>query len=199
MRWRWPSAAALKHWAWFLGFVARLVVAGLLFSTLLALIFRFRETTALVRYAATPSELVVPVQGVARETLRGSWGQPRPGNRRHEGIDIFARRGTPVVAAAPGAVTRVGHDRLGGNVVWVAGAGARLYYYAHLDEFAPGLRPGLDVPAGYTLGRVGTSGDARGTSPHLHFGIYPAGRAFRAVDPLPLLQGRAATESDSGS
>jgi murein DD-endopeptidase MepM/ murein hydrolase activator NlpD len=195
MGWRSPVVA---RWAWRIGFVARLIVAGALFSAVLVLLLRYRETRALVRYADPPRELVVPVQGVARATLRSSWGQPRSGNRRHEGIDIFASRGTPVLAAAAGEITRVGHDRLGGNVVWIAGAGARLYYYAHLAEFAPGVHPGLEVPAGFVIGRVGNTGDARGTSPHLHFGIYPAGRAFGAVDPWPLLQGRDAI-SDSGS
>jgi peptidoglycan LD-endopeptidase LytH len=163
-------------------------VAGTIAGMALVVLLRHREVTALVRYADAPRGLVVPVQGVAATALRSSWGDPRPDQRRHEGIDIFAPRGTPVVTAAAGQIIRVGQDRLGGNIVWIAGSGARLYYYAHLDQFAPGLHPGLDVPAGFMIGRVGTTGNARGTSPHLHFGIYPADHAFHAVDPAPLLR-----------
>jgi murein DD-endopeptidase MepM/ murein hydrolase activator NlpD len=161
----------------------------------LVLLLRHRQVRALVDYASVPDNLVVPVQGVPPSKLKSSWGDPRSGNRTHEGIDIFARRGTPVVAAAPGQVIRVGRDRLGGNIVWVAGSGGCLYYYAHLERFAPGLRTGLAVPTGFTLGHVGTTGNARGTPPHLHFGIYPAGHAFRAVDPAPLLQASARTSA----
>jgi murein DD-endopeptidase MepM/ murein hydrolase activator NlpD len=155
---------------------------------LLSVLVTHRTAWALVRYAVGPSRLTVPVSGVARTSLRSSWGEPRSGHRHHQGIDIFARRGTPVIAAADGEVVRVGHDRLGGNVVWVAGAGAQLYYYAHLDAFQPGLHAGERVRAGDRLGRVGTSGNARGTPPHLHFGIYPATRAFWPVDPTPALR-----------
>lgn len=154
----------------------------------LSVLVTHRTAWALIRYAPTPSQLTVPVAGVQRASLHSSWGEPRSGHRRHEGIDIFARRGTPVVAAADGEVIRIGHDRLGGNVVWVAGGGARLYYYAHLDRFEPGLAVGQRVEAGAPLGRVGTTGNARGTPPHLHFGVYPAAHAFFAVDPTPLLR-----------
>ena len=177
MRWR----------ATLLGWLKRAIVVGgvLLVMSVLA---THRTAWALIRYASPPSQLTVPVAGVARSSLRSSWGEPRSGHRRHQGIDIFARRGTAVVAAADGEVVRIGHDRLGGNVVWVAGGGARLYYYAHLDRFAPGLNVGERVGAGTPLGYVGTTGNARGTPPHLHFGVYPAARAFFAVDPTPLLR-----------
>jgi murein DD-endopeptidase MepM/ murein hydrolase activator NlpD len=133
--------------------------------------------------------MIVPVAGVRPSSLTSSFGDPRSGHRRHQGIDIFAHRGTPVVAAAPGQVVRVGQDRLGGNVVWVAGAGARLYYYAHLSRFS--VQPGEVVAAGDELGRVGNTGNARTTPPHLHFGIYPLSHGFRAVDPAPLLRRQA--------
>lgn len=155
----------------------------------MALLWTHRLAWALVRYPLAPSRLTVPVRGVARASLRSSFGEPRSGHRRHEGIDIFARRGTPVVAAAAGEVVRIGTaDRLGGNTVWVAGEGARLYYYAHLQRFARGLHVGERVAAGAVLGYVGNTGNARHTPPHLHFGIYPALRGFRAVDPRSLLE-----------
>jgi murein DD-endopeptidase MepM/ murein hydrolase activator NlpD len=167
-----------------------LPIATLLFVVAALLAVR-RPLVALIRYRQPPRELVVPVAGVAREKLESSWGAPRSGHRQHHGIDIFARRGTPILAAAPGVVVRIGHDRLGGNVVWVAGAGARLYYYAHLDAYRPGLSVGEEVEAGRWLGRVGTTGNAQGTPPHLHFGVYPAAQLFRPVDPTPLLRAHA--------
>ena len=148
-----------------------------------------RTAWALVRYSGSPGVLALPVYGLKRAALHSSWGEPRSGHRKHQGIDIFARRGTPVVAAAEGIVVRIGTtDRLGGNTVWVAGKPSTLYYYAHLDGFRPGLRVGEHVEAGTVLGRVGNTGNARTTPPHLHFGVYPAARAFWPVDPTPLLK-----------
>lgn len=123
-----------------------------------------------------PSSLMVPVSGVRRQDLRDTWGGPRGGGRKHEGIDIFARRGTPVVAATEGIVMRVGSNRLGGQVVWVLGPAGQRHYYAHLDRFAD-VRPGMRVEAGRTLGYVGTTGNAKGTPPHLHYGVYGPGGA----------------------
>lgn len=130
-----------------------------------------------------PTLLTVPVGGVRRHALRDTWGAAR-GRRRHEGIDIFARRGTPVLSATEGIVMRVGTNRLGGRVVWVLGPGGQRHYYAHLDRFAD-VRPGMRVEAGRTLGFVGTSGNARGTPPHLHYGIYGVAGA---TNPYPVLR-----------
>lgn len=130
-----------------------------------------------------PAMLAVPVGGVRREALHDTWGAARSGRRRHEGIDIFARRGTPVLAATEGIVMRVGTNRLGGNVVWVLGPGGQRHYYAHLDRFAD-VRPGMRVEAGRVLGYVGTTGNARGTPPHLHYGIYGV---RGATNPYPFL------------
>lgn len=145
---------------------------------------------ALARWPRSRSVLTVPVEGVRRESIRSSWHEPRSGHRRHEGVDIFARRGTRVVAASDGEVVRIGTNHLGGNVVWIAGDGMRLYYYAHLSGWASGLSEGEVVRAGQVLGYVGTTGNAAGTSPHLHFGVYPASNGLRAVDPAPLLSAR---------
>jgi murein DD-endopeptidase MepM/ murein hydrolase activator NlpD len=128
--------------------------------------------------------LAVPVEGVRVKQIGDTWHAPRSGGRRHEGQDIFAARGTPVRSATEGYVVRVGEDALGGNVVFVAGAGGRSYYYAHLDSYAPGLAAGDYVTPGTVLGYVGTTGNAAGTAPHLHFGVYAPGGA---VNPLPLL------------
>jgi murein DD-endopeptidase MepM/ murein hydrolase activator NlpD len=132
-------------------------------------------------------QLLLPVEGVRLKQVGDSWHAPRSGGRQHEGQDIFAARGTAVRPAAEGYVVRVGESRLGGNTVWVAGAGGRSYYYAHLDSYAPGLAVGDYVTHETVLGYVGTTGNAEGTSPHLHFGVYTYGGA---VDPLPLLSDR---------
>ena len=84
-----------------------------------------------------------------------------------------------------GIVTAVRERGLGGRQVWVRGPGNESHYYAHLEDWAPGLAPGDLVEAGTVLGSVGDSGNARGTPPHLHYGIYGRGGA---VDPLPRLR-----------
>ncbi|MDQ3685454.1 MAG: M23 family metallopeptidase [Acidobacteriota bacterium] len=131
--------------------------------------------------------LAVPVEGVRVGRIRDSWHGPRSGGRRHEGQDIFAERGTIVRSATEGYVTRVGENSLGGNTVFVTGAGGRTYYYAHLDAYAPNLTVGDYVTPETVIGYVGTSGNARGTPPHLHFGVYTSAGAF---DPLPMLVDR---------
>ena len=137
-----------------------------------------------------PDSLAMPVEGVLPGMLRDSWQAPRDGGRRrHEGLDIFAPRGRPVRAATEGIVLRVGTNPLGGQVVWVMGPGGQRHYYAHLDRFA-GVRAGQRVEAGTVLGYVGTTGNARGTPPHLHYGIYTA---RGPISPYPLLMRHAAT------
>ena len=138
-----------------------------------------------VSTAPPPLALPIPVEGVAAGALHDSWHAPRSGGRRHEGIDIFARRGTPVLAPVTGLVTHVGQDRLGGNVVRVMGPGRQTHYFAHLDRFAP-IKAWDVVVAGEVIGYVGNTGNARGGSPHLHYGIYAAGGA---INPFPLLKG----------
>ena len=127
--------------------------------------------------------LALPVEGATRSSIQSYFLAPRDGGRReHHGVDIFAPRGTPVVAAASGIVTSVGSNALGGNVVWVGRPlEGESHYYAHLDTQA--VTPGTHVDAGDALGTVGTTGNARGGPPHLHFGIY----AREPIDPLPYL------------
>ncbi len=125
-----------------------------------------------------------PVKGRTDQAIGSFWGNARDGGaRRHEGVDIFAPRGTPAVAATDGYITRTGESKLGGRVVWLADAQGQHLYYAHLDRQL--VQPGQRVRAGDTLGLVGNTGNARTTAPHLHFGIYRAGRG--AVDPWPFL------------
>lgn len=128
---------------------------------------------------ASPStaELPVPVVGVSPSSVADTFGEPRGTDRTHQGVDIFAPRGTYVVSATEGVVTRVGTNRLGGNIVFVLGPGGERYYYAHLDEIDPVLALGTKVGTTTLIGRVGTTGNATGTPPHLHFGIYGQGGA----------------------
>ncbi|HEX5787676.1 MAG TPA: M23 family metallopeptidase [Woeseiaceae bacterium] len=129
--------------------------------------------------------LEFPVSGHDRGDIGGVFGDPRDGGRRrHEGLDIFAPRDTPVVAVADG-VAVASRSRLGGNTVWLRGHG-KSYYYAHLASTAFGGR--RDVRAGDVLGYVGNSGNAANTPPHLHFGIYRRGQG--AVDPAPYIAER---------
>ena len=139
------------------------------------------------------SELLMPVEGVPVKRVANTWGARRSGGRDHQGQDIFAKRGTPVVSATDGIVVRVGTNNLGGQIVSVMGNGGRMYYYAHLDRYAPGLAVGRSVAAGDVLGYVGTTGNARGTPPHLHFGVYTA---TGAINPLPMLVNRSVPTDD---
>lgn len=141
------------------------------------------------RLAAAPPDtvLLMPVAGVRVSRVADTWGAPRSGGRRHEGQDIFAPRGTPVLSATAGYVVRITDATLGGNSVFVLGAGGRRYYYTHLDAFAEGLALYERVTVDTVLGYVGTTGNAAGTPPHLHFGVYGSSGA---IDPLPLLMDR---------
>jgi murein DD-endopeptidase MepM/ murein hydrolase activator NlpD len=138
---------------------------------------------ARLAFREPPRTLVVPVARVGREALRDTWGAARDGGRAHQGIDIFAPRGTAVVAATDGVVWSTRGNRLGGTVAWVFGPGRQLHYYAHLDTVS--VRPGMRLRAGDAIGTVGTTGNARGTPPHLHYGVYTA---RGAINPYPLLR-----------
>ena len=135
---------------------------------------RFR---AIVRVAPT---LAFPVRPGTERDIQSRFGAPRDaGARSHHGIDIFAQRGTPVVAAAPGVVNRVNETNIGGKVVWLRDVFGNSLYYAHLDSQA--VSSGMRVEVGDTLGFVGNSGNARTTPPHLHFGVYRRGEG--PIDP----------------
>lgn len=161
------AAYALLHWLWHQPAMRRpRVVAGL------------------VRLPP-PTALPVPVEGVEVDAIADTWGAPRGRDRTHQGVDIFAPRGTPVRSTTRGLVTAVRDTGLGGRQVWVLGPGHERHYYAHLENWAWALAPGDSVQPGTPLGTVGTSGNALGTPPHLHYGIYTA---RGAVDPLPRLR-----------
>lgn len=159
-----------------------------LIALLIALVWAYPYLKNFVRVVRlfrepAPAVLPVPVEGVAPGQLANTWGAERSEGRRHEGIDIFAPRGTPVISATHGVVVRKGWNRLGGRTVTVLGPNGWFHYYAHLDDWdAPGV--GDWIEAGTVLGYVGDSGNARGTPTHLHYGIYESGTAR---NPYPLL------------
>ena len=136
----------------------------------------------------TPTTLPVPVEGVQASRIADTWGAARSGGRGHQGVDIFAKRGTPVHSATRGVVSSVNDYGIGGKHVWVIGPGGERHYYAHLDNFAPGIARFDLVEPGSVLGFVGDTGNARGTPPHLHYGIYSISGAY---NPWPLLQAGA--------
>jgi peptidoglycan LD-endopeptidase LytH len=148
------------------------------------------------RDAALPGPLRVPVAGVVPGELRDTFDQRR-GDGRHEAIDIAAPRGTPVEAVADGRIVKLFRSVPGGLTVYQFSADERyVYYYAHLDRYAEGLREGATVQAGEVLGYVGTSGNAPANAPHLHFAIFRLGpeRAWwkgTPINPYPLLTGSA--------
>jgi murein DD-endopeptidase MepM/ murein hydrolase activator NlpD len=129
--------------------------------------------------------LPFPVVGAQVDSIRSLFGASRDaGRRHHEGVDIFVRRLTPVLAVAAGrAMPR--RDALGGNTVWLNTPGTS-YYYAHLDRVA--VQDHQRVKVGDVLGYVGNTGNASGMPSHLHFGVYRWGR--EPIDPLPLLMGQ---------
>lgn len=137
------------------------------------------------------SKIKMPVDDVTKREIADTWGAPRSGGRTHEGQDIFAPKGTKILSATNGYVYRIGENNLGGQTVSVISSGGRIYYYAHLDEYAPGLKVGDPVTTRTVLGFVGTTGNAQGTPPHLHFGVYTFGFG-NAINPLPLITDRAA-------
>ena len=130
-----------------------------------------------------PAENSLP-NPLPEQGLTDTWGAARSQGRSHEGIDIFAPRGTPIQSTTQGIVSKVGNNNLGGRVVVVVGPGGAGHYYAHLEDYAD-ISPNDWVNAGDIIGYVGDSGNAKGTPPHLHYGIYINGSA---VNPYPLMQ-----------
>jgi murein DD-endopeptidase MepM/ murein hydrolase activator NlpD len=129
--------------------------------------------------------LRMPVVGVRHHHLDDSWGAPRDGgDRRHRGIDIFAPRGTPIVAVMDGIISFIGDQPKGGHCIWLTTENGTSFYYAHLDRWAPGLYEGMEVENGDLLGYVGNTGNALTTPPHLHFGI---NQNDEMVNPYPVL------------
>ncbi|HEY0324757.1 MAG TPA: M23 family metallopeptidase [Allosphingosinicella sp.] len=147
-----------------------------------------------------PSGLAIPVAGISARDLVDTYTQSRSGGARvHNAIDIMAPRGTQVVAAAPGTVEKLYFSEGGGGIsAYVRSEdGQWMYYYAHLDAYAPGLREGQRIARGAPVGTVGSTGNANPAGPHLHFAVNrmtPDERWHEGtpVNPYPLLAGNPA-------
>ncbi|MGZ4809851.1 MAG: M23 family metallopeptidase [Thermoanaerobaculia bacterium] len=136
------------------------------------------------------SSLRMPVVGVKPLDLDDSWGAPRDGgSRTHKGIDIFARRGTQIIAVSDGIISYIGDQPKGGHCLWLTTENGASFYYAHLDRWAPGIYEGMEVESGDLLGFVGNTGNAITTPPHLHFAV---NQNDEMVNPYPILE-RAVT------
>jgi murein DD-endopeptidase MepM/ murein hydrolase activator NlpD len=127
---------------------------------------------------------VFPVAAEGQPTFTDDFGVVRPTGRRHQGNDIFAAEGTPIVAVDDGAL-RFAEDPIGGHAFYLAADDGTVYYGAHLSAYE-GTSPRRAV-AGEVLGYVGHTGNAATTAPHLHFEVHPSGGV--AVDPYRLLAG----------
>ena len=141
------------------------------------------------------ASLAFPVQGRSARAILSVFGDERDGGRRqHRGVDIFAPRGTPVLSATEGRVSRVRTTPVGGKVVWVRDSEQpQSIYYAHLDSQV--VQVGALVKRGDLLGMVGNTGNARTTPPHLHFSVYQRRRG--AVDPYYFVYQPAGTLPDA--
>jgi murein DD-endopeptidase MepM/ murein hydrolase activator NlpD len=133
---------------------------------------------------------VFPLAG--RVSFADTFGAARADVSWHHGDDLFAPRGTTVLAVADGVIFSVGWQRLGGRRLWLRDRAGNEFYYAHLDGYLPKARNGGPVQAGEPIAFVGNSGDAEPTAPHLHFEIHPAsllGLGYDgAVDPTSYLR-----------
>lgn len=142
---------------------------------------KWQQLSLLQQELPTEDSLPSPLP---KQHLTDTWGGARSQGRTHEGIDIFAPRGTPIQATTQGIVSKVGENTLGGRVVMIIGPGGAGHYYAHLEDYAD-IAPNDWVNAGDIVGYVGDSGNAKGTPTHVHYGIYINGSA---VNPYPLLR-----------
>ena len=178
-------AAALAEVALLLGLLVYLAASERV------LVVRFATRESLER-AGGSGRLIVPVAGARPADLSDSWGDARSGGRPHRGIDIFAARGTPVVAAAAAIVVRRDSGGAGGTELYLRDLDGRtVYYHAHLDRYRPGLKEGDLVRQGDVVGYVGQTGNA--SRAHLHFGIFTvtdpnSTRRARELNPYPLLR-----------
>jgi peptidoglycan LD-endopeptidase LytH len=131
--------------------------------------------------------LAVPVLGRYPADVPTTFTDGRSGGRRHNAVDILAPRGTPVLSADDGVILRLSSNTLGGITVYATDPERRfVYYYAHLDAYAPGLRVDQRVRRGEVLGYVGTTGNAPKNTPHLHFQITRVLDRDRLWDGVPI-------------
>lgn len=143
-----------------------------------------------------PSGLAIPVVGIKPDQLTDTFDDARSQGRRHDAIDIMAPDGVPVIAVADGTIEKLFNSARGGITLYERSVDQKwTYYYAHLSAYAPGIAEGQQVKRGQVIGRVGHTGDASASGPHLHFAINsmaPGDRWWNgtAINPYPLLAGK---------
>ena len=144
-----------------------------------------------------PAGLAIPVVGVKASDLVDTFDAAHGAGRRHDAIDIMAPEGTPVIAAADGTIEKLFFSKGGGGItIYERSTDPRwMYYYAHLQGYAPGLAEGQQVKRGQVIARVDHTGDASPSGPHLHFAINsmaPGERWWQGtpINPYPLLAGK---------
>jgi murein DD-endopeptidase MepM/ murein hydrolase activator NlpD len=145
-----------------------------------------------------PTGVAIPVAGVKADQLQDTYTQSRSGGARvHNAIDIMAPHGTPVVAAAPGTVEKLFDSKGGGGTTAYVRSpdGQWMFYYAHLQAYAPGLHEGQALKQGDAIGTVGSTGNANPAGPHLHFAINKMAKGEKwydgtPINPYPLLAGK---------
>jgi murein DD-endopeptidase MepM/ murein hydrolase activator NlpD len=139
-----------------------------------------------------PTDIIIPVLGIQASQLKDTFEEGRTGHVHHA-IDILAPRGTPVLAAVDGKIAKLFVSAAGGLTIYQFDrAGELVYYYAHLDSYAPSIVEGMEVRQGAIIGYVGTTGNAPPGTPHLHFAIEKLGPEkvwwrSEAIDPYPIL------------
>jgi murein DD-endopeptidase MepM/ murein hydrolase activator NlpD len=134
------------------------------------------------------TDLVFPVKDHSSENIISFYGDARGKTRKHQGIDIKAPRHTPVLAVTDGKIEAIRESGNGGRTIYLRSTDGVLYFYAHLEDWS--VAEGDTVEAGHEIATVGDSGNALGTTPHLHFEIMLGkGKSRRSIDPLPILEG----------
>ncbi len=140
---------------------------------------------------SNPLDMLFPVPKPYSHGFSNDWNAARPGGQKHQGTDIFAARGAPMVAVTDGVIgNSFGNSNLGGYRLWLNGDNGYEFYYAHLNgdvgvAFAPGIAPGVRVRKGQVIAYMGDSGQAKGTGVHVHFGITTNGQW---INPFPYLK-----------
>jgi peptidoglycan LD-endopeptidase LytH len=129
------------------------------------------ETSRTIR-PEPPGRLLIPIAGLRPNQLVDTYAQARAEGRRHDAIDIVAAHGTPVIAVADGTVLKLFQSEQGGITLYQLDPDQRtIYYYAHLDRYAPAIVEGMMLRRGATIGYVGDTGNAGAGNYHLHFEI----------------------------
>jgi len=148
------------------------------------------------------ADITIPVAGIRVVDLKDNFADARTGHM-HGALDIMAPRNTPVLAAVDGKIRKLFISKAGGITIYETDPDERMiYYYAHLDHYAPGLIEGKVLHRGDVIGYVGSTGNAPANSPHLHFAIsvLPPTKEWWKGDPInpyPILTGRGVTKSSS--